>query len=139
VERIGRRPASPPLAQAFVVCREIFEDCRTHEFMLIGPFSALTAAGFPLAARLSVYAHLTCGHGSYEVALQLRDAEEEAIWEWTCPAPIELANPLDQHRLTLRDAILGFPKPGRYDLLLLADGQELARHALHARGGPGPE
>src|SRR5436309_912080 len=33
-----RRHAPLPLAQAFVVCREILEDRRTGDFALIGPF-----------------------------------------------------------------------------------------------------
>jgi hypothetical protein len=125
-------PARPPLplAQSFVVCREIFEDCRSHEFVLIGPFSALGAPAFPFTARLSIYAHLSCGHGNYKVTLQLRDTEESSLWEWRCPDPISLLNPLKQQRFTLYDAILEFPEPGRYDLLLLVNGEELARHAI---------
>jgi hypothetical protein len=119
-----------PLAQSFVVCREILEDCRSHEFVLIGPLSSLGAAAFPHTARLSIYAHFTGGHGDYEVVLQLRDTEESPRWEWRCPQPIRLPDPLMDQRFTLYDAILEFPKPGRYDLLMLANGKELARHAL---------
>jgi hypothetical protein len=35
-----------------------------------------------------------------------------------------------QQRVTLYDAVLGFPRTGRYFLVLLANGEELARHAL---------
>jgi len=40
-----RRPTMPgrmptPLAQAFVICRQIYEDTRTHEFILIGPLNS---------------------------------------------------------------------------------------------------
>jgi hypothetical protein len=125
------------LAQAFVVCREILEDCRSHEFVLIGPLSALGAPGFPYTARVSIYAHLTCGHGDYEVALEVRDAEESALWQWRCPGSIRLPSPLEQHRFTLYDAILEFPESGRYDLVLLVNGEELARHALHVISAAG--
>jgi hypothetical protein len=131
----SRRPPLPS-AQAFVVCREIFENSRTHEFALIGPFSGLTLPAFPTAYRLSVYAHLTSGHGVYDVALQLRDAEEDVLWEWSCPEPIPLTDPLKSHRFTLYDAVLEFPEPGRYHLVLTANGEDLARHALQVRGVP---
>jgi hypothetical protein len=128
----SRRQAAPlPLAQSFVICREILEDCRSHEFVLIGPLSALRATDFPVAVRWSIYANLTCGHGDYELALRLHDTEDRLLWEWLSPEPITLATPLEQHEFTLYDAILEFPEPGRYDLLLLANGEELSRHALH--------
>ncbi len=133
------RAAAPPLAQSFVVCREIIEDCRSHEFVLIGPFTAIIAPQFPLAARLSVYAHLTCGHGEYDMALQLWDTEDRALWQWQSPTPIRLSSPLDQHRFSLYDAVLKFPAAGRYDLQLLANGQEVARHALHIMRAPGQD
>jgi hypothetical protein len=133
----SQRRIAPPLAQAFVVCREIVEDCRTHDFVLIAPFSALQPPGFPVACRLSIYAHLTGGHGSYAITLQLRDCDDTQVWVWDCPKPIRLDDPLAQHRFTLYDAVLEFPEPGRYDLVMLANGAEVARHALHLLN-PGP-
>src|SRR5262245_39331107 len=124
-----RRPPLP-LAQAFVVCREIFEDCRSHEFILVGPFSGLPLPHFPAKARLSVYAHLTGGHGVYQMALELRDSEEQVVWQWQAPTPLRHDEPLQSYRWTLYDAILEFPCPGRYDLVMLANGEDLARHVL---------
>ncbi len=125
-----------PLAQAFVVCREIIQDCRSHDFVLIAPFSAVHFVAFPGSLRMSIYAHLTCGHGDYAVALQLRDGDDEVVWAWNCPQPIRLDSPLEQHRFTLYDVVLEFPTASRYDLVMFANGAELARHALHARALP---
>jgi hypothetical protein len=122
-----------PLAQAFVVCRDIIEDCRSHDFVLIAPFSAAHAVSFPCSFRMSIYAHLTCGHGTYALRLELRNGDDQVLWAWDCPQAIRLDNPLAQHRFTLYDAVLEFPEPGKYDLVMLANGAELARHALHAR------
>jgi hypothetical protein len=126
-----------PRAQSFVVCREIIEDCRSHEFVLIAPFGALAFPAFPVAFRMSIYAYLTCGHGTYALALQLRDSDDEVRWSWDCPEPIQLENPLERHEFTLYDAVVPFPQPGRYDLMFLANGEELARHVLHVQpSGP---
>ena len=130
------RMAPLPIAQAFVVCRDIIEDCRSHDFVLIAPFCAVQAVEFPGSFRMSIYAHLTCGHGSYAIALQLRNGADEVLWAWDCPRAIRLESPLAQHRFTLYDAVLKFPEPGRYDLVMFANGAELARHALHARALP---
>ena len=129
----SQRRSTPPIAQAFVVCREIMEDCRSRDFVLIGPLGALAGPSFPVAFRTSIYACLTCGHGSYALALQLRDSNDQVQWGWDCPQPIRLDNPLIRHKFTLHDAVLPFPEPGRYDLVLLANGDELSRHALHVR------
>jgi hypothetical protein len=127
-----RRTAPLPRAQAFVVCRDILEDCRSHDFVPIAPFSAVNAVAFPVTARLSIYAHLTCGHGAYSLTLRLLDGDDEVLWGWDCPQVIRLEGPLAQHRFTLYDAVMELPGPGRYDLVLFANGSELARHALHA-------
>jgi hypothetical protein len=60
----SQRRLTPPRAQSFVVCREITEDCRSHQFVLIAPFGALAGPAFPATFRMSIYAYLTCGHGS---------------------------------------------------------------------------
>lgn len=132
------RSFTPPRAQSFVVCREIFEDCRSHHFILVAPMCALVASGFPFNARVSIYAYLTSGHGDYEVALQLRDADETGVWDWQCPNLVALRDPLKSHELALYDAILPFRAKGRYDLVMLVNGEELARHVLQVAGAPTP-
>jgi hypothetical protein len=133
-----RRQPPLPRAQAFVVCRDILEDCRSHDFVLIAPFSTLNIETFPVAARMSIYADLTCGHGAYAMTLQLLDDADDELWRWDWPQTIRLENPLVYHLLTLYDAVLELPEPGRYDLVLLANGSELARHALYARALANP-
>jgi hypothetical protein len=80
---------------------------------------------------MSTYAYLTNGHGSYEITLELRDGDDQVQWSWNAPKPILLESPLVRHQFTLYDIVLQFPEPGRYDLLLLANGTEVARHVLH--------
>jgi len=131
------RPNPPlPLAQAFVVCREIYEDRRTGEHLLIGPFNGIGLNFFPAGFRMSLYAHLTGGHGIYQLALELRDMDGEAIWQWQWPEPTRYDHPLEPHRVVLHDLVLPFPRPGRYDLVLRANGEDLASHALQVSAQP---
>jgi hypothetical protein len=125
----GRR-APLPVAQALVVCREIFEDCRSGEFALIAPLDRIKVPALQKTARVSIYAHWSCGHGEYELTLELRDPDERVVWQWQCPKPIRLLSPLEPQQFTLYDAILQFAEPGRHNLLLLVNGEELARHGL---------
>jgi hypothetical protein len=121
------------LAQAFVVCRTIYEDRRTHEHILVGPFSGITLTFFPAAFRFSIYAHLADAQGVYHLRLELRDSAGDTPWAYDWPEPIRHPNPLEPHRITLHDVVVDFPKPGRYDLVLLANGDDLAHHALELR------
>jgi hypothetical protein len=129
----GKLP--PPVAQAFVCCRVIYEDRRTRECILVGPFGGLALSFFPAGYRLSLYADLCGGHGAYELALELRDEDLETVWGWRWPEPIRHGNPLEPHHVILHDAVLKFPRPGRYDLVLLANGEDVAHHGLEVRQG----
>jgi len=119
-----------PRAQSFVVCRVIYEDRRTRECLLIGPFGGITLNLFPAGFRLSLYADLCDCHGTYELGLELRDQELETVWGWRWAEPIRHTNPLEPYHVILHDAVLEFPGPGRYDLVLLANGEEVAHHTL---------
>jgi hypothetical protein len=132
-------PALPPqpLVQAFVVCREVFESGHTGDLFLVSPFSRVTVPRFPAEAPLSVYAHLTDAHGRYEVALQLVDGDSEVVWASGQCCVVEEPDPLKPHRVLLREISVGFPRAGRYDLIILANGEPLAHHALWARQAPG--
>jgi hypothetical protein len=62
---MNTRRIPAPQAQALVVCREIWHNPRTGEFMLNGPVSHIPISQFPADIRLSVDAHVTGGCGTY--------------------------------------------------------------------------
>jgi hypothetical protein len=123
--------------QAFVVCREVFESRHTGDLFLVSPFSRVTVPRFPAEPAMSVYAHLTDARGRYEVTLRLVDDDGEVVWAWGQHAVIEEQDPLMPHRVLLREVPVGFPRAGRYDLVIVANGEPLAHHALWARQVPG--
>ncbi len=127
----GHRPGLPaPQAQAFVVCREIWENTRTREFMLAGPVSHIPIPRFPAEVRLSVYAHVTGGHGSYPLEFVLRDAGGEPVWRWRPAAPLNHPDPLTPHQLAFHDLLVAVPAAGRYDFALFAGGEEIGHQPL---------
>lgn len=122
---------TPPQAQAFVVCRQIFEHPQSRDFALIAPLNRVRLTEFPAKHSVSIYVYLTGGHHSYQMDLHLHDQEDREVWSWCDSIPvIDLSNPLQPGELVLYDVILEFPEPGRYDLLLRANGEEVARHVL---------
>ena len=119
-----------PQVQAFVVCREIWHNPRTNEFMLTGPVSHIPVAQFPTDIRLSVYAHVTGGHGSYPMEFQLRASDGEAVWAWRPADPLHHPDPLTPQQLAFHELTVSVEKPGRYDMVLVAGEQEIAHQPL---------
>ena len=54
-------------------------------------------------------------------------------WDWDWPEPHHIPDPIEPFRLVMYGLIIEFPREGRFDLVLTADGEDIARHALEAR------
>jgi hypothetical protein len=132
---------SPPQpgAQAFVVCREIFEDNHLGEYILFGPRSAFRLGKLPGSISFGVYAHLTGLRGQYFLELRLEDSQGEILWSVRADPPITHDDPLMPHRFAFRDLSIPINTPGRYDLLLMTEGMEIARHVLWVMADESPE
>jgi hypothetical protein len=115
----GRLPL--PRAQSFVVCEAIHEDPVSRKCILVAPVGGLNLSAFPARFRLSLYADLCGCRGTFELALELRDDDLERIWGWQWPGPIRHPDPLEPAHVILHNAAPAFPRPGRYDLVLLAN------------------
>ncbi len=85
---------------------------------------------FPAEVQLSVYVHITGGHGMYPLELVLRDSAGDPVWQWNPPDLLEHADPLEPQQLFFHDLELFVPTAGRYDLALLAGGEEIGRQPL---------
>ena len=124
----GRMPT--PLAQAFVICRQIYEDARTHQFILVGPLNELVMPSVPCVIRVSVYVHLSGGHGSYRMTLLLRDSGDMVVSKWDLPVSIDLPDPLRPRQIGLYDFPLEINQPGKYEMVLLANGEQTAQQSI---------
>ncbi len=124
-----QRPPQP-YVQAFVICREIFEDHHTGEYLLFAPRSAFRVAEFPGSIKFAVYAHLSELHGKYRLELRLEDSEGIVLWAVRADPPIKHEDPLMPHRFAFRDLKVRVGAPGRYDLLLVSEDVVIARHAV---------
>jgi hypothetical protein len=111
----------------------MYESPQSHEFVLVAPLSRVVVSAFPAGTHLSIYAHITDARGRYTIGLRLVNDEGETVWEWLNGPVVQQADPLLPHRVGLYDVALDFPRPGRYDLVMLANGEQLASHAIWAQ------
>jgi hypothetical protein len=126
----NRRNLPAPQVQAFVVCREVWHDPRTNEFVITGPVSHVPIPTFPADIRLSVYAHVTGGHGTYPMLFELRAADGDTVWQWTPADPLVHTDPLKPQQLAFHELLVRVDAPGRYDLVLVDGAHEIARQPL---------
>lgn len=116
--------------QAFVVCREGRHDPRTDEFIITGPVSHVPITMFPAEIRLAAYAHVTGGHGAYSMRFELRAADGDAVWSWTPADPLIHPDPIKPQQLAFHELLVRVDRPGRFDMVFLAAGDEIARQPL---------
>ncbi len=98
--------------------------------MLLGPCTGITLGGFPAAVRIALYIRVTGAHGTYRLSVQLRDAAGELIGEYPGGEPLVQNDPLTIRPICWRNLTLQFLRPGHYDLILVANGEDLAHHPL---------
>jgi hypothetical protein len=126
-----------PLCKAFLVLSQIV-DPPNGEISLIGLPRRFQKSSFPAATPVAFFARLTSAHGYYQVEVQLQTPDGQTAWREGPPNPWSLHNPLELYDLKL-NLFAAFPKPGRYDFVLLTNGDEIARQPFLAELVPPPE
>jgi hypothetical protein len=120
-----------PTVHAFIPCRDLFQDVRTGEYILVGPFDhKLAAPHFPTSHQFAIYGMLSEVRGTVFLELCLMDSEGQLIWRDPQPDLMPSEDLLQTYRLRFHYVTIPVPAPGLYDLLLLAGGHEIARYPL---------
>jgi hypothetical protein len=123
--------AQIPTVLGLLVCEKVVIEERTHNVTLVNCFTRRNVEAFPSERqRFAVFAALTDGLGDIELKLvvQRLDTQEEIYQE---ARRVQFADRLQEVRFLFRVTTCTFPVAGPYDLILLADGSELARHRIH--------
>jgi hypothetical protein len=133
---VERKPALP-VAQTFLICRSIVQDKRTGEFVVIGPGLEFISPQFPTTAEVNVFVQVSSCHGSYRPELRLQDLDGQVVWSQALDPPFNVPDPLTIHTLTFHMRMT-IPQPCKYDVVLLANGEEVGRRDFLARVQPAP-
>ncbi len=131
-----RKPPTPA-CKSFTVCRQTFQDVFTKEYMLLAPTHQVVTMSFPTVLSVSIFARMTSVQGTYHLEVQLQDMEGEVIWRHRLEPPLTMNDPLAVGILNLQNLGIYFPRPGKYDLVLLANNEEVVRDVFWALL-PGP-
>jgi hypothetical protein len=134
-----RRPPTP-VCRAFTLCKQIYTDPMFLEHTLVCPVHQVFAPEYPAAFNLSAFARWTNAHGAYRVELQLRTLDGEVVCSHPMDALFEVTDPLQIVMVTLRHLLCHFPAPGRYEVALLANEEDVATDTVIAHlQPPAPE
>lgn len=134
-----------PDVLALLVCDQIITDRLTGKQSLIGMFSTIHSARYPIVhPQLSVYVALTDGHGKTPVTIRLVDADESRPPLVQGTGVVEFKNPRVIANLALQFHGLRFPEPGEYRVqlyckeVLLREARLLLVKAKRPPRPPGP-
>jgi hypothetical protein len=125
------KPPSP-VCKCLLLCRQIITDAQTGELLLLGPTPEIHAVVFPTTIELSVFARWTAVQGSYIVEMQLQDLEGKVLWHHREEPALENYDPLKVCNLTLHRKRIYMPRPGKFEIVMLANGVEIARDVFFA-------
>jgi hypothetical protein len=131
---MARKPATP-ICKSFLLCRQIFQDESTGEYLLLGPTNQIVALQYPILADLSVFMHWTSAHGTYRLELQVLDLEGNIVWNNEFEDLYEATDPLKPTLIKLLHLDIPWPRPGKYDVVVLANDEEVVRDVFWAELG----
>src|SRR5262249_23110284 len=131
---MSRKPPLP-VCRAFLVCRQVVTDPTFGDFVLVGQPRAFISRSFPAASQYGFYARLTSGHRPYQIEGLVQDESGAVVWRDGPPEAWSMSAPLEMYDVTL-NLIVVFPAPGVYDLVLTANGEEVARQRFFAQLTP---
>jgi hypothetical protein len=121
-----------PVCKAFLFCRQITQDQRTKETSLQGLTRYVMSSVYPTKTVLALFARWTSAHGDYQLELQLQDLEGNVLWREVPPTAWPMNDPLQAFDLILHNLEVEFPAAGKYDMVLLANGEEIIRDSFFA-------
>jgi hypothetical protein len=119
-----------PTVIGLLVCEQIVVEERTHNVTLVNCFTRRKVESFPAdGQKFAVFAALTDGLGDIKLRLVVqRLATQEDVYSES--RTLRFTDRIQEVRFLFRVTNCSFPAAGAYDVILFADGSELARHRI---------
>ncbi len=123
-----------PHVLAMIICDQVIVDARTGKQSIIGAFSVINTARFPLRYPcLMVYVAMTEGRGKVPLQLRLIDSDEGDRPVVDRALHITFRDPRQVCELHSAFYNMVFPREGEYHLQLLSHGELLMERRLLVR------
>ena len=133
----GAKP--PPKCKAILLCERLIVDAQTGTASIICVFNALSVPRLPGRTRpFQVYLHLTNGIGRYNIVVEIHDLRKDEIIGRGSGLGIAFTNRLEAIQFAIPVPSLPIVHDGAYDLVVLADGQEIDRQQFAVLVGERP-
>lgn len=129
------RNANKPLphCRAILLCEDVGEDEATGAISLINLIEHFKTDTFPAQTRpFMLFLQLYDGIGRYGVCIEARALDDDTSVARATLSDVDFPERLAKIEMMVPvDSVL-LPRPGRYELALLLDGQELAKQHFDA-------
>jgi hypothetical protein len=125
-----RRPT--PVCKCFMLCRGLFVDPARQDYTIVSPVHQVFSPHYPRIEDFSIFARWTNAHGSYAIEVQLRSLERDVLSSCKLETPFEAHDPLQVWTIPLYHLPMQIPASGKYEVVMLANGAEVASDTLVA-------
>ncbi|HUY35172.1 MAG TPA: hypothetical protein VMV69_20675 [Pirellulales bacterium] len=127
----GRKP--PPKCKALLICDHCREDPRTARVSVIDILESFRVNDFPTRSPpFTVFSQLVDGIGVYAVSLEIHDLLDGEVVAMADIVELFFSERPARMDFIIPDVSVPLPHFGRYDLVLLANGQEIERQFYDA-------
>jgi hypothetical protein len=126
----GHRP--PPVCKAILLCQSADIDADTGQADIFGVFGELALQTFPNSIPpFIVFLQLTNGFGKYRLIVEVQDLHDGQLLAKT-EGLVDFTEKLVTKNFVISVSLLFLARPGVYDVVVLADGQEIDRQQFVA-------
>jgi hypothetical protein len=122
----GGKP--PPKCKALLICDHCREDPQTTRISVIDILEFFRVSLFPIRSpSFTVFSQLVDGIGGYRISLEVHDLSDGDVVARANIVDLVFPERPARMDVIIPDVSVPLPHAGRYDLVLLANGQEIDR------------
>lgn len=129
-----REEKPPPKCKAILLCEAITRDTVTQKVSLLGLLTGRKFPYFPGKSEpMRLFLHLVDGIGEYDTDVEVHDLSTGQVIFRAHGKRVAFPQRLAPVRVYFSLPALPIPHAGRYDVVVLANGQEIDRFQFQAR------
>lgn len=132
--KTGREGKPPPSCKAMIIAEKVIIEKDTEKVSIINIFNGFLLSEFPgKTGPAAAFVQMIDGIGRYDITVEVHDLKENKVIARA--GGMNIAFP--ETRLGTVNFMINIPPiplqhPGAYDVVVLADGQEIERQKFHA-------